>query len=69
MCTENLTPWKKLLPCDSKVIALPYAEMVSSVSIWFALLPLPAVILPVIQDYSFGAFSSCCCCIKIHVNH
>lgn len=19
VCTENLTPWKKLLPCDSKV--------------------------------------------------
>ena len=22
VCTENLTPWKKLLPCDSKVIIL-----------------------------------------------
>jgi len=20
VCTENLTPWKKLLPCDAKVI-------------------------------------------------
>lgn len=22
VCTENLTPWKKLLPCDSKVSQL-----------------------------------------------
>ena len=22
VCTENLTPWKKLLPCDSKVLVL-----------------------------------------------
>lgn len=49
VCTENLTPWKKLLPCDSKVITciLLYIEKVSSVSIWFALLPLRAVIGPV----------------------
>ena len=24
VCTENLTPWKKLLPCDSKVQNFPY---------------------------------------------
>lgn len=24
VCTENLTPWKKLLPCGSKVIGIPF---------------------------------------------
>ena len=26
VCTENLTPWKKLLPCDSKVIMLIFVK-------------------------------------------
>lgn len=27
VCTENLTPWKKLLPCDSKVCTISYITL------------------------------------------
>jgi len=59
VCTENLTPWKKLLPCDSKVKTyISYFNMLIKIFYCFHY----SQFLKIISE-RFGNLAQCCLCV------